>query len=930
MPTATLNVGYCNEQVNVRAFFDTSSHRSFISPEVVKRLNLRVIKQVPVNLSTFGNETESCMLDLVKVKVRLGKSKIPLTMLLHDNAAMSYFHSPGLYEVAQKLESKGFNLADHNITSDALTGIEILIGVDNFTRLIVRQKRSHGTSLFVTRGGGVIPFGPLPRWAVSTSKQSSQVRCARILCENKPDLENTQLWELGRVGILPESFSPSERETISLVRSNMQQSESGYIVRLPFKDDTSPSVNYRTARGQLNHLVQRGENDEQFGQHCNKVVESYVDKEFIEQIPNHSVEGHYMPHHAVFKKSATTPLRIVFNASSKPNEGKSLNDCLMTGPSLTAKLHKILVQFHQETHAVTADISKAFHRIIVDKDHRKFLKFLWINLESYELLTYQFKVVLFGATCSPYLLQETLQTHLSQNAEGNKFVDKFYVDNYMNTYDNQDELVTDKVTLDNVMNQASTPLQEWVSNNDHFNSLYQPAVPITQNVLGISWNPNTDNMKIVVWEKLIHEDSWRYTKRKVLSLVPSIYDPLGWVSPLTVRGKMFIQTLWKEKMGWDQNLNPDQIKVIRDILVDLQRVGEFFFPRHILHEHSELHVFADAYGAAVYIVNDTCTHSNLLMSKARVAPCKEDCLTIPKLELTVSLIGARLNHYLTNLFKFQTIYLWSYSKVAISWITSDRDIKDLYVANRTAEIKTLINQHQVRVMYVPTKDNPADYLSRGCTSKQLKSSNWLHGPSWLLTREFPEQTNTNIVVNELTVEINPVHPLIDLTKFSLYTRVGLLRIMIRVLEFCQSPANPFEKLVRQEQLLHCTSIHAHLTNSRTKVNVEVKTTIKQLNLHLINDVIRAKGRIINSELPLDATTPLFLPNKSHLVDLLINHIHSSHHHVGLSQTLSLYRQRCWTPKIRSRIKSLLPRCVTYQRIKGRTLPRPLPPPLPAE
>ena len=140
LPTATLNVGYCNQQVNVRAFFDTGSHRSFISPEVVKRLNLRVIKQIPVNLSTFGNETESCMLDLVKVKARLGKSKIPLTLPVHDSTAMGYFNSPGLYEVAQKLESKGFNLADQNITSDALTGIKILIGVDNFTRLIVRQK----------------------------------------------------------------------------------------------------------------------------------------------------------------------------------------------------------------------------------------------------------------------------------------------------------------------------------------------------------------------------------------------------------------------------------------------------------------------------------------------------------------------------------------------------------------------------------------------------------------------------------------------------------------------------------------------------------------------------------------------------------------------------------------------------------------------
>ena len=724
MPTATLNVRYCDKQVNVRAFFDTGSHRSFISPDVVKRLNLRVIKQIPVNLSTFGNKTESCMLDLVKVKVCLGKHKIPITLLVHDSAAMGYFNCPGLFDVAQRLKSKGFHLADHDITSDALTGIEILIGVGNFTRLIVRQKRSQGTSLFVTKWGGVIPFGPLLRWATSTSKQStSQIRCAHIICENRPEIEVTQLWDWERIGILPESFSPNERETISVVRSIMQHTESGYIVRLPFKDDTHPSVNYRTARGQLNHLIHRVENDEQFGQQYDTVVESYIEKEFIEQIPNQPIEGHYMPLHAVFKKSATTPSRIVFNASSRPNKGKSLNDCLMTGPSLTAKFHVILIQFRQGAYTATADISKAFHRIIVDED-RKFFKFLWINLNTQEILTFQSKVVLFGATCSPYLLQETLYTHLSQNTEGNALLDKFYVDNCMNTYDSQSELVSDKICLDNVMNQASMPLQEWVSNNKYSNFLYQLAVPITQIVLGISWNPYTDNMNIVVGEKLIHEDSWRFTKHKVLSLVSSVVDPLGWVSPLTVHGKIFLQPLWKEKMGWDQTLNTEQVKVIREILIDLQKVDEFPFPRHILHKHSELHVFADAFSrayGAVYTVNYTHQCSNLLISKARVAPCWEDRLTIPKLELTASLIGARLIRYLSNLFKFDTIYIWSDGKVTISWITSDRDVKDVYIANRVAEIKTLINHHHVNVMYVPTKDNPADHHSRGCTSKELKN-----------------------------------------------------------------------------------------------------------------------------------------------------------------------------------------------------------------
>ena len=86
----------------------------------------------------------------------------------------------------------------------------------------------------------------------------------------------------------------------------------------------------------------------------------------------------------------------------------------------------------------------------------------------------------------------------------------------MNTYDHQSELVSDKIRLDNVMNQASMPLQEWVSNNEYFNFMYQLTVPITQNVLCLAWNPHKDHMHIVVGEKLILEDSWKFTKRKIL------------------------------------------------------------------------------------------------------------------------------------------------------------------------------------------------------------------------------------------------------------------------------------------------------------------------------------------------------------------------------------------------------------------------------
>ena len=59
----------------------------------------------------------------------------------------------------------------------------------------------------------------------------------------------------------------------------------------PFEPPLRPSVNYRAARGQLNQLIHLAASNDQFGQQYDDIVKTYIEKEFIEQIPNDPIVG---------------------------------------------------------------------------------------------------------------------------------------------------------------------------------------------------------------------------------------------------------------------------------------------------------------------------------------------------------------------------------------------------------------------------------------------------------------------------------------------------------------------------------------------------------------------------------------------------------------------------------------------------------------
>ena len=166
-------------------------------------------------------------------------------------------------------------------------------------------------------------------------------------------------------------------------------------------------------------------------------------------------------------------------------------------------MHDTLLKFHTNPVAVIADISKAFHRILLHPDHRKYTKFPWIgNTECTRLLCYQFKVVIFGACCSPYLLQKVLDAHLSStHLPVCGFNSQSYVDNFFKTYATVEEAISEKPKIEQIMLDAAMPLQGWVSNHSEFNNAFQIEELRLQNMLGVQWNIGDDTFSVILSKK---------------------------------------------------------------------------------------------------------------------------------------------------------------------------------------------------------------------------------------------------------------------------------------------------------------------------------------------------------------------------------------------------------------------------------------------
>ena len=953
LPTATAKISSPSSELSERVFFDQGSQCTIISSNLARKLNLQPVRHQKIAVSGLLTDSELTEYAIVKLKVTIGNCQREVFAVVMDRAVAS-INVPGLAATHEMLQQKNLKLADHNIDQDLLTGIGLTVGADYYGDFVkYGMVKKYGINLAHTPGGYMI-FGPLKqKQLLSAANVVSHRVTANLLvqeplepsCDHTESLNNvTKLWDLDVIGINPKARTPEEDMTLNKYIQSVQYKDGQYWVCLPWKPDHPHlPTNFRMALGQL-HSLRKSLEEKSNLETYDALIRSQLEADFIEIVPNavpKEGENHYLCHHAVKKESLTTPLRMVFNCSAKMGNNPSLNDCLLTGPTLTTKLGDSLLEFRTQKYGVIGDISKAFLRIGLQTCDRDVTRFLWYHdphEQKSDLITYRFKSVLFGATCSPFLLEATLETHLrrSSSVYKDKIRKGFYVDNLQVVTSKVQELHSIYEEANTVMAQANMPLRMWVTNERSLTKRIKKDFPdqtssSETNILGLNWHQNEDSLSVKSPDLQIRQT---VSRRQLLSDVSATFDPLGLVTPVTIRGKMLMKEAWKLKTDWDSPLPMSFIDDWQTIQSELNRVSEVKFPRSVVNdEDCLLHVFCDAstfaYGACAYIVtNDS---SELLTSKGRVTPIKGRSL--PELELTALQVGTQLAHYVKESLKdvkFKSTYVWSDNEAALQWVRNDRSDTP-YVKNRTAKIRDLSDGYIFQ--HVGTKENPADLLSRGVDIDMLTRNDiWFHGPSWLPNPSLWPSQRFN-VISVQTITVQPYEYLFECSKFRSLSKI--LRITGYVLKFVERLYKGLGREVKFKDGLHYWLYSVQRDEFADEVQAlnqgrpQKRSLVYNLGLYVDpqDKLIRCRGRIEKSS-STTAKHPILLSRKHHFSKCLITRTHAQILHGGTADTLAQLRENYWLPKGRQVVKQVLSKCHTCRYLMSRAYVYPGPPVLP--
>ena len=282
----------------------------------------------------------------------------------------------------------------------------------------------------------------------------------------------------------------------------------------------------------------------------------------------------------------------------------------------------------------------------------------------------------------------------------------------------------------------------------------------------------------------------KITQRAVLSHVSAVFDPLGIVSPFTVRMRLLIKSIWKENgQSWDKELNKGNRHEFKKWASEMIHVNRMILKRSYFESGVnivDLHIFSDASLEAMcmvaYLRKQEKGEVAFVTGNCRVAQIRN--MTVAKLEMQAAVFGVGLRELTLEEHDIEKerIIHWTDSTTVLQWLHTSNNKQPVFVANRVAEI--LENSTIDQWRHVKVKLIPADIGTRGMTVEALKESEWITGPAWLTETEDAWPKVLEKLQFSIREEPEPVMEAAVMEPAFKWESFGSFKKMIRVLSYC--------------------------------------------------------------------------------------------------------------------------------------------------
>ena len=444
-----------------------------------------------------------------------------------------------------------------------------------------------------------------------------------------------------------EPMSPDDRQAMDYVDSTMSREGTRYQVVVPWRPAHAQlPCNLTGAIKRLEGIGRRLKRQPALWDAYDAIRHRYLEQGYIVRLPDTSAkeQGWWLVHFPMLRPDkATTKVRVVFDGAAR-HQGTSLNAVMYKGPKLQQDLIHVLLRFRRYRVAIVCDIREMYLQVQLHPDDRKYHRFVWQDpIAGSPLEYYEFQRVVFGSSCSPFLAQlvarrnaERHQARWPRAAEA--ALCSTYMDDTMDSVPDEKAGVQLHLDLVALWGECGMAARKWLSNSPEVLShipaseraeavdLDMSELPCTK-TLGIMWLAGED---CFTFRCDVPTDGEVSTKRRFLSRLATLFDPLGFLAPYTITGRILMQDIWRVGIGWDQAIPGELQERVTAWFGELGALAALRMLRALQLVDGTapaLHVFSDAsndaYGAVCYTREMLAygdTRVTIVMARSRVAP----------------------------------------------------------------------------------------------------------------------------------------------------------------------------------------------------------------------------------------------------------------------------------------------------------------------